>query len=250
MKNKKIIGVIILIVAVVAIVIMTMRGGNGDVADQWNGMMGEPLDITLNFYSDWMGLLESEDRAMEMTELLNRTPLAADLKDRLAGSGVSENDMVVCHTFDRARIRPEVIYETDTTAQYIMQIPKSEIAEGYALVDLSGRDGSWQIDNITCAQGEVAPEQGEFTFDQEGSLLKDSIPAPYDSSSWHLVFQEDERIGVVPLLFSEESQCITEGNDTVACDDNYLVEAKRVHVFGQMTEIGAEVVRIEAVEAE
>jgi hypothetical protein len=106
---------------------------------------------------------------------------------------------------------------------------------------LIGKNGGWYIDNIQCSFGEFAEEK-EFSFEKEGFLLKNSVPSPYNSKNWHLVFAENGQDGhVVPLFFDSESQCTDlDGNKSV-CKPDQFTETTGVFIRGQMTERGVSV---------
>jgi len=231
--KKIVIGVVAVVVIVIAI--MQLRGGE----EKWNGVAGEPIDIAIEFYTNWV------ERVGGLDEVLKEAPVAESLKDMLKENASAEVDPVACRAFDETQVRTRAVFEREDTAQYIMQVTKGDLTEGYAIVDLSGKNGEWQIKNITCAYGDVAPEKGEFNFSQEGGLLK-NVPAPYDANFWHLVYESEGQIGVVPLRFTEASACITLDGDTVSCNGDFLIEAMDVHVYGNLSEEGAEVAKIEA----
>ncbi|OGG60522.1 hypothetical protein A3C89_04005 [Candidatus Kaiserbacteria bacterium RIFCSPHIGHO2_02_FULL_50_50] len=243
MKDNKKIGIILAIIVVTVLGAVFVATRNGGSAEKWNGVSGESIDVALGFYLEWVGLKDAADKTVAASELLARAPLAESLKATLAENVTAEVDPVACRAFDEAQTRTQIVFEREDAAQYIMQVTKGELTEGYAVVDLVGKEGQWQIQNIACAKGDVAPEAGEFSYTQAGTLLK-QVPAPYDAKLWHLIFQDGNQVGITPLIFTDASKCIADGKE-VACDENYLFETKEVTVFGQMTEIGAEVARVE-----
>ncbi len=243
MKDNKKIGIILVIIAVAVIGAVVMFSRDGGKTEKWNGVAGTSLDIALAFHGEWIGLKDAEDKVAATSELLARAPLAESLKTTLAENVNAEVDPVACRAFTEVQSRTQIVFERDDAAQYIMQVAKGELTEGYAVIDLVGKEGQWQIENIACAQGDIAPETGEFSYTQAGTLLK-QVPAPYDAKLWHLIFQDGNQVGITPLLFTEKSKCIADGKE-VACDENYLFETKEVTVYGQMTETGAEVARVE-----
>ena len=239
--KKTIIGVVAVIVIIVIAVLALQKDGG----EKWNGIEGAPIDIAIGFYTNWIDVKNAEDMDDAADELLETAPLADGLKETLEDNLHAEVDPVMCRSYDEPQLRTIPVFEREDTAQYIMQATRGEFTEGYAVVDLSGRDGQWQIENIECAYGDIAPEDREFNFDQTGGLLK-NVPAPYDSNFWHLVFEDRGQIGVVPLRFTDTTTCVTTEGEEVACDDSFLIEAMDAHVYGHMAEDGAEVVRIEA----
>ena len=112
-------------------------------------------------------------------------------------------------------------------------------------MNLISRDGLWEIADINCTSGEEAPDQGEFTFDREGFLLKQSVPPPLDPQFWYLVFEQEGTPGhTAPLLLGDESTCVNDDREG-SCSDDMLGEALRAHVQGNLTEAGVDVARIE-----
>jgi|GEM_PF-1906763 len=242
MNNKKVIGILAIVVIIIAVVFLQMREGG----EKWNGVAGEPIDIAIDFYTNWVHLQDIEATADQLNTFLETAPMAAGVKEMLKSNLSADIDPVACRAFDEVEVRTRKVFEREDTAQYIMQVTKGDPTEGYAVVDLSGRGGEWQIENVECAYGDVAPERGEFNFDQVGGLLK-NVPAPYDANFWHLVFETEGQIGVVPLRFADGSECVTAEGNAVSCDEGFLVEAMDVHVYGHLDEAGAEVVRVEAI---
>ncbi|MBX2866598.1 hypothetical protein KTR10_01395 [Candidatus Kaiserbacteria bacterium] len=240
MKNRIVLGAIAL-VAIVVVVLAVLQ----TKSEKWNGVKGESIDVAIEFYTGWLELQGAEGGEDATKAFLKEAPLAESLKQTVKENLSSEVDLIACRPLDEVQLRTQVVFEREDTAQYIMQIAKGELTDGYAVVDLVGKNGEWQIENITCAYGDVAPERGEFNFDQAGGLLK-NVPAPYDANFWHLVYETEGQIGVVPLHFTEASECITLDGDTVSCNGGFLVEAMDVHVYGHLSEEGAEVVRVEA----
>ncbi|OGG62614.1 hypothetical protein A3C87_03970 [Candidatus Kaiserbacteria bacterium RIFCSPHIGHO2_02_FULL_49_34] len=243
MKDTKKI-LIILAIIVVAIVAAISLNRGGEKAEKWNGVAGTSLDVALEFYTSWVATINAEDYKVAQAALLETAPLAESLKTKLANKNDQEADPVACRAFDEVQTRTQIVFEREDTAQYIMQVTKGELTEGYAVVDLVGKEGQWQIQNIACAMGDVAPEMGEFSYEQEGTLVKDSIPAPYDNKFWHILFQADGQVGITPLIFNADSKCML-GDKVESCEAGYLFEGKEVKVYGQMTELGAEVGRVE-----
>src|SRR3989338_1868195 len=244
MKDNKKIGIILAIIVVTVLGAVFVATRNGGSAEKWNGVSGESIDVALGFYLEWVGLKDAADKTVAASELLARAPLAESLKATLAENVTAEVDPVACRAFDEAQTRTQIVFEREDAAQYIMQVTKGELTEGYAVVDLVGKEGQWQIQNIACAMGDVAPEMGEFSYEQEGTLVKDSIPAPYDNKFWHILFQADGQVGITPLIFNADSKCML-GDKVESCEAGYLFEGKEVKVYGQMTELGAEVGRVE-----
>jgi hypothetical protein len=139
----------------------------------------------------------------------------------------------------------KMVFAEDTSAQVIMFARgASERSPYQSIVTLEAVDGEWQISDLYCAQGEVAPLR-EYDFIQDGFILKD-VPAPLDNSLWHLVYTKDDVLGhTIPLFFNENSVCVeAEGTET-ACNPDGLTEATPAILKADMTEAGAVVRRLE-----
>ena len=88
----------------------------------------------------------------------------------------------------------------------------------------------------------------EFSFEQEGFLIKTSVPKPFNNKNWHLVFTQDGKPGnVVPLIFDAKSQCTNLEGVKAVCKLDQFKEVDKVLVRGGMTERGATVVNLEFV---
>src|SRR3989344_551903 len=184
MKDNKKIGIILAIIVVTVLGAVFVATRNGGSAEKWNGVSGESIDVALGFYLEWVGLKDAADKTVAASELLARAPLAESLKATLAENVTAEVDPVACRAFDEAQTRTQIVFEREDAAQYIMQVTK----------------------------GDVAPEAGEFSYTQAGTLLK-QVPAPYDAKLWHLIFQDGNQVGITPLIFTDESKCIADGKE-------------------------------------
>ncbi len=139
------------------------------------------------------------------------------------------------------------VYEQGDKAQVLVTAKDKTVAK-QAVVDLTKSDGSWSITNTQCTDtGEKAPVK-EFSFEQEGFLIKTSVPKPFNNKNWHLVFTQNGVPGnVVPLLFDSKSQCVSTDGTKAVCKPETFTEASKVMVHAQMSERGATVVRMEFV---
>jgi hypothetical protein len=207
--------------------------------------IADPIDVVLDFYTTWK--TASADGADPFTGgTLDLPVVSATLKTALVSAKATTPaiDPVTCQETPAERVRGRLITNMGTTSTILIESRNGrETLPTMALVNLRAEAGEWKIESIECTLGDVAPEV-EFTFDREGFLLK-SVPPPYESGKWHLVYEQDGQLGyVAPLLFTAESACVTE-EGSVPCAPDTFTETTKVVVKGNMTELGAEVVRIE-----
>lgn len=222
------------------------KGGDG-FGGEARGMEGDPLDVALGFVEPWLSARQSADTNPFALGLHNSIILSSEMSAKLADYegklGEGELDPVLCQTVVPEGLRTLPVFKQESAAK-ILVMSSDKTAGGQALVTLSSRNGLWQIDDITCGSAESDPNQGEFTFDKEGQLLK-NVPAPLNSQYWHLVFEEGGVFGhTAPLFLDGGSMCNKDGSDSV-CSEGMLQETARVHVQGSMTEAGVQVKRIE-----
>ena len=242
------------IVAVVVFFFLLLRsGGDSDggiaVSGESRGVEGEPIDVMLDFYEPWLSAVRSTTTDPYAQDLANSMALSLEMSQKLIDfkSVPREDglDPVLCQASVPDALRAKSIFEKEDSAQ--MLVLSKDKQSGYQTgVTLAAHDGLWEITNITCASGEQAPDQGEFSFDREGPLLKNSLKPPLDSQYWHLVFEQDGVFGyTVPLFLNDVSMCVQDGGAEEVCKDDMFFETMRVHVQGQMTEAGVEVKRVE-----
>lgn len=215
------------------------------------GVSGEPIDITLDFFDKWLLARQSSTTDPYSEKLTTQPALAASVGEKLAqGEAAFKEtgfDPVLCQTELPEGFRAKPVFENDTEAQYLV-MTKDKKPGVQTIVSLKAQNNLWLITDITCGTGEQAPEQGEFSFNQEGFLLKEHVPAPLDSKYWHLVFTQNGVQGyTAPLLFSDTSVCMTETSAANTCDDASLGETMKVLVQGNMTEAGVDVVKLQLV---
>lgn len=251
-KNHKIlialVGVL-LIVGVAAWLFTTDRSGvDPTQEEEMQKPEGDPVDTVLDFYNPLVSSLkdpEKELSAFDLEEHVLSEEVRAQIQSAIAGGQEAVLSGIICQTTIPDRIRTRSVFELDDQAQF-MVMSRDEGLVGQAIVTLVPHEGQWQISEIMCGTGEMAP-QGEFSFDVSGFLLKD-VPPPLDSQYWHLIFtQNGERGHFAPLHFDESSVCVDNGSEST-CVPDQLREKAYVHVQGQMSEIGVNVVRVEYVE--
>lgn len=248
---KKIIVLIALAVSLAAIIWVASSNRVQDTAADLVYTPGEPLEMTLELASEWREIrATSTVSESALSEFLARDIFAPTLREALLAKSVDTArepllDVIVCQANIPPRLVGRLILETSTEAQVMVLARGSEERSPYqSIVTLAGNgEGAWVITDISCAQGEVAPEV-EFTFDREGYLLK-SVPPPYESGSWYVVFEQNGQMGyVAPLTFSAESVCVDESGTESVCEPDSLKEPLSVLVQGDMTESGVDVKRI------
>ncbi len=209
----------------------------------------DPLDTVLTFYNDWLQAEQSTTTDPILAGLLDSQVLSpevrANLEKALAEQSEGSLNPVLCQPTVPARIGAKVLFTLDTQAQIMVLARGGEEKSAYqAVVTLKAVDGMWRIAEIACAEGDVAPER-EHDFEREGFLLK-SVPPPLDPQYWHLVYEENGQLGhTVPLLFSNESICVTANGSESNCDVSQFTEAARVLLQADMIEVGAQVKRIQ-----
>jgi len=242
MKKITIIGVIVVLVVVFALV-FTM----GSTEQQVSKL--DATDTVRDFYDNWLKATQQSTTDPDRATLAKSPILSKELKNRLVSalkqSGTA-SDPVLCQTAIPENISTRTVFENAEQAQILVTSKDKKVTE-QAIVTLMKYKEGWYIDDIECSLGEFAPER-EFSFEREGHLLKGSIPPPYDSKNWHLVFEENNELGhVVPLFFSSESQCTSLDKSKSVCKPDQFTEATKVFIRGQMNERGVSVKQLEFV---
>ncbi len=242
MKNIKIIGVVVALAIIIGLVWFNRGGGEQQVSRL------DVVDTARGFYDEWLLALKEPETAEPNIKTLAKSPiLSKELRDKIKKAQKNEEvDPVLCQTTVPEEISMRRVYLSEEEVQMLVTSKDTNVTE-QALVVLKSLNEGWYINDIRCSLGEFAPER-EFSFEKEGFLLKDSVPAPYDSKNWHLVFEQDGQMGhVVPLLFDGESECTSLDGTKSTCDTSTFAEALKVVVKSQMTERGAEVKYLEFV---
>lgn len=251
-RNKFLpIALIVGVAVIIGIIIwQVMLGGKSLFPEQWTGVEGEPINVTLDFYEAWLAARTAGDNEPFTQNLLAYEQVGPELREKLSAFegklAVGTEDPVLCQTAIPEGLRTLPVYKQDEAAQVLI-MSTTEGQAGQAVITLAAKNGLWRITDITCGNAETAPDR-EFSFDKSGFLLK-QVPAPLDSNYWHLVFQEAGVLGhAVPLFIDAESVCVQKDGATVTCDDNVLKETEPARVYGEMTEAGVQVKRIEMVD--
>jgi len=242
-KNKKLIIGIVIGVAVLLVV----AGGlflSGIFAKQEVALF-DPVDIVIDFYNPWLEAAQSTSTNPYEAGLAKWPYLSKELRKQLKEAGSVEGglDPVLCQTNVPEDIGVRTVSQSETLAEILVTARRSTSTE-QAIIKLLPLDGGWYINEIQCSAGEFAPER-EFSFEKEGRLVK-NVPAPLSAENWHLVFEQNgTKENYVPLFFGAETMCITTTGATAVCTPDTFAEDAKVLVQSQMTELGAEVVRME-----
>ena len=245
MRKIKIIGVVVVLVAIVGLVWFSARSS----AEQQVSKL-DAVDTVGDFYDKWLKAAQLPTTADPSLATLAKSPiLSKSLRARLVSAQKDSNtttDPVLCQTTVPEGISMRRVYMSEDEAQ-ILVTSKDKNVTSQAFVTLNKYNDGWYINDIQCSLGEFAPER-EFSFEKGGYLLKGSIPKPYNPKNWHLVFEDNGEPGhVVPLLFDSGSQCVGLDGGKSVCKPDQFTEATKVFVRGQMTERGANVKQLEFV---
>jgi hypothetical protein len=218
--------------------------------DEAKGVLGEPLDVTLDFYGQWTAAKASTTTDPYAEGLATSTVLSDDLSRKILDNETAwrteQKDVVACDPSVSADVKAKEIYSDETKAQVLI-FPKDKETRGIqVMVTLAGEGGYWKITDIACGAGEQDQNAGEFSFDYEGHLLKQSVPAPLNPDFWHIVFAQSATPGyTAPLIFSASSTCVLQDATEKVCSDDMFFEAMKVRAKGDMTEAGLEVTKME-----
>lgn len=259
MKNKKIIIGAVLAVILIAIVIGLSLNGSNPSTQLKPGVESEesvatqevstddPIDVVLDFYGEWLDALQSTTTDPYQLGIVNEPLLGQDLRAKLAEpleAGVK--DPVLCQDSVPTKLNSKQLYETPEEVQ-ISVFSREQPMAGQAIVTVASLNEGWYIKDISCSREFDEPR--EFTFETEGNLLK-SVPPPYDSNFWHIVYAQNGTQGyAAPLFFSEESVCTDSNGTESVCDTSKFTEAEKVMVQGNMSESGVDVVQLNVVQA-
>lgn len=244
---KKILIILGIVVVAVAAIFFSQRGTFNSYTPAPDPI--EPIDLTLNFYDAWLAAVKSTTTTPYEAGILDGAEMTDELRARLAAGEVSSDidygaiDPVLCQTVDPSRISAKTLYVAPGEKAQVQIFTKGAMEQGQAIVTLVPNGPRWTIEDILCSHGEFDIPR-EFSFDQQGNLLK-SVPEPYDSNYWHIVFTQDGTPGyVAPLYFDANSMCVTTDGSESVCSPDTFTEAAKVHVQGEMTELGVNVKRV------
>lgn len=253
MNRNKILPILVVagILLLIAAVWFFRSSDGGLMGEKWTGVEGEPIDITLDFYSEWLEARKVGDTEPFTRGLLAYEQISPELRERLSTFegqlAVGQEDPVLCQTELPEGLRTIPTYQKEEAAQFMIRsVDKTHV--GQAVVTLEAKNGLWRITEISCGSSETAPE-AEFSFDRTGFLLK-QVPAPLNSEYWHLVYEEEGVLGhAVPLFIGEQTVCVGKDGNTAACDDNLLKETIPARIMGELSETGVNVARIELIDS-
>lgn len=208
-----------------------------------------PVDIALDFYNSWLEAVKSSSTNPYTSGLATEKILSKDLRARLMsseGRSADEIDPVLCQTTVPEGVNGRIVVERENEAR-VLVMAKDKNLTAQSVFTLKRLNGGWFIDSIACSPGEFDLPR-EFSFDREGYLLK-NVPPPLDSKLWHIVFEENDELGhAVPLFFIATSTCMSADRKEEICVPDTFREAVKIHAYGQMTERGVEVQRLEFLE--
>lgn len=207
------------------------------------------LDLTLGFYNEWLDATKNPEVAPYTAEFMATDLLSVATRDYILASaqepGDASFDPVLCQATTPERIGGRIIFSLPDEAQ-VMVVSRGDDShrQRQAIVTLAANQDLWQITNISCANGETAPER-EYSFEQSGFLLK-SVPPPLDANYWHLVFEQQGQPGhTIPLFFNENSQCVSTDGIVSVCAPDTFIEPSAAIVKGEMQETGLTVQIVE-----
>jgi hypothetical protein len=253
MKHKNIIIIVALLVFVVVVFFALLpfwkqfHEESPVILEEQQTTTASYVDIALDFYNPWLVAAKSTSTDPYKEGLVQNPLLSRTLRDSLAATeGRSESDIdpVLCQTTKPEKVTARIVSETAESVRVLVMAKEKELT-AQSVFTLVSQNGGWFIDSILCAQGEFDVPR-EFTFDKEGYLLKESIPAPYNNDTWHLVFEDNGEKGhVVPLYFAVDTSCIKIDGVVASCVPDQFTQATKVHIYGNMTEQGVEVKKME-----
>ncbi len=239
--------IIILIAVVVLVVIgLFMRGSFG--GSQEISKL-DTIDTVGSFYNDWLKAVKDPNAVPNLASLSKSPYLSKALRNRIIDALKIKNpdlDPVLCQSVIPEAISTRNAFMSDDKAE-VLVMSRDKKVTNQAIVELNKLNGIWYMNEIKCSLGEFAPEK-EFTFEQKGFLLKGSIPAPYNSKDWHLVYEEDGQKGnVIPVFLDSKSKCINTDKTESICKPEQLKETMEVFIQGQMNERGITINRLQFV---
>ena len=255
MKHKKIIlgGLVALVLIILIVAGVFFKENRAKQMDL--GLDGQeistdtPVDIVLDFYNPWLEAVKSTTTDPYKSESVSKKILSDELRMRLMsteGHPETEIDPVLCQSTIPERVTGRIVSQQEDETRVLVMAKEKELT-AQSVFTLKRHNDGWYIDSISCSLGEFELPR-EFSFEKEGHLLK-SVPPPLDPKTWHIVFEENGELGhAVPLFFDAESSCVSTDKNTAVCTPDQFIEATKIHVYGQMTELGAEVKRLEFIE--
>ncbi len=219
---------------------------NGEDLSNQEVSTNEPIDIVSDFFGLWLAAAQSTSTDPYTSGVATSPILSAALKAKLEAvrvSEASEPDPVLCQAGFPERIKSKVVFEVEDKAQILVKVSDAD----QSVVTLLRHNDGWYINDIECFSGDAAPVR-EFSFDNEGFVLK-GAPPHLDPNYWYVVFEENNEPGhSVPLIFNGESACGPAEGTLAACNPDGFLPVSKAHVYGQMGDAGIEVKRLEFLE--
>jgi len=198
----------------------------------------DSIDITMELMRGWLDNQQATT-SVSLADFLDTQNGLTDqarsmLLTRQAVGG--SLDPVLCQEVIPGRIGAKQIYTQSTDSQVMVMARGADKNPNTAVVTLIADEGEWVVDDVACSAGEQGNTEGEFVFVQSGRLVQASVPAPYDTTQWHLIFTTNtESTGIVPLTFDDASICA----GGVSCNPATFTEGTVAEVKADMTEAGA-----------
>lgn len=240
----------ILVILLIATILYKNRGEGVPVTPQNTDIQefstSSPVEIVLDFYEPWLKAQKSTSTDPITLEPEKNMILSKELRTRLSdmkNHAPTEIDPILCQTTTPERVTGRIVSQDENEVR-VLVMAKDTALTAQSVFTLKKMSGGWYIDSILCSPGEFDVPR-EFSFDQEGYLLK-RVPPPLDSNFWHIVFEQDGEQGhAVPLLFDADSMCTALDGTKTTCNADVFTEAMKIHVYAQMIEAGAQVKRLE-----
>ncbi|MFN3188602.1 MAG: hypothetical protein ACK42D_03640 [Candidatus Paceibacteria bacterium] len=238
----------VIVVVVITIIFFTLRDSTNNRSGESAVPEEEPIDVVLEFYNSWLTMVSSTTTDPFESELFASAILSNDVRNSINTTRTESPDFdpVICQSeITPERFRARVFPASATEARILVESRVgSDTLPMMSFVTLTAVNGAWQITDIDCTEGDVAPDV-EFNYNRQGLLLK-SVPPPFEAGKWHLVFEQDGQMGhVTPLFFSATTTCVSVDGAESICNPDTFAETTSVIVKGGLTETGAEVERIE-----
>lgn len=209
------------------------------------GVAGDPLDLTIDFYTEWLGVVTQEDVDPHTSPVASNPLLSSRMQELIKSfdAADAEPDPILCQNEVPSDLRSRPVFVHDDSAQILITPRNGDDLLQQIQVTLKMGGTGWLITDIICTNGEVAPDR-EFSFAREGQLLKD-VPPPLNREYWHLVFEQNGVMGhTVPLFFETESICISQEGIESGCNQENFTQTAKVFIEGEMTEAGLAVKRL------
>lgn len=241
-----------LILVVLAVVALSMKGDSNTEDDAPQIIEGNPTDATMDFVSAWANARRDPATDPYQKGLLDYYAVSPTLRTALEEAqetfSVSGIDPVLCQSSVPDRIRTKTVAITDNTAQ-IMILAKGELTVPIGIAKLGPVDGEWKILEIDCDVSERGPEIGEYNFEKNGRLLKDSVKPPLDPNNWYLIYERDGVMGyTAQITMTDTTVCTKLDGTEITCGGEEFYETMNVDIKGNMSETGVEVVAITIIE--